>query len=109
MISSNAIKVIELTTFDAGDLIATFLPINTTGLPDACYKIRIINRSKGDVIVSYDGVTDNDYVQHDTVLNVTVPTQKKDALAFRKKMKVYLRGAIGIGYIHLIGYYQPRG
>jgi len=106
--TKNRIFAIDMTHFDSADMVGTFLPINSLGLDEACFIIRITNDTSADVIVSFDGVTDNDYVRYGETLQLyAVPSD--DRTNFAKGLVVYLRGAANQGYIYLSGYYKLPG
>lgn len=107
--AQNKAKPIILTEFDSANLVAGFLPINPLGLPEACFLIRIINNSDTDVIVSYDGLNDHEFVPGGTQATLNfqtnaVPNNKECLLA--KGTVIYVRGTAGQGDIYLSGYYQ---
>jgi len=80
--------------------------INPDGLDEACVIIRIINRCKDDMTVSFDGATAHDYIKSDGEMQIPAPFQV-DQSGFRKLTKVYVKGTQSTGLIHLCGYYQP--
>lgn len=80
---------------------AAYAPINPTGLPYACYMLRVINATNALVTISYDGVTD-----HDWVLTASFNQLWIDAdTLFAKGLKVYAKGA-GAGSVYLAAYYK---
>lgn len=105
----NWIDAVEMTSFDSSTMLATFQPIDATGLDYACFLIRIVNDSDKDVIISYDGTTDHDYlIAHDTLnLSIQRNSQPGSRVAqMRENSVIYLRGTAGTGNIYLAGYYQ---
>jgi len=98
-----------LDSFNAGGLDPiAFKPINTLGLIRPCCLIRIVNRAKHDVFISYDGVNEHDFIPHGEVLEVNIRTSvghDEDA-QFSKRTIVYVKGSVSIGYIHITGYTQ---
>lgn len=110
----NSIQAIQMTSFNTNALAVTYKPINSSGLTEACYLIRIINDSNIDVTISFDGVTANDYVRTGETLELaalSVPNSSSSNLGhFRQGTVVSVKGTgAGAGYIYLSGYYQPFG
>jgi len=110
----NYISPVERIYFDSLTLDpVNYQVINNYGFEGACAILRIVNESDANIVISYDGVTDHDYVQdysHMT-LNFQFNSQVNGNVSLIKKWShVYVRGAsvpkIG-GYIYLTGYYQP--
>lgn len=106
----NYVLAVPLSSINA-DTLGAYQPLNTGGLPHACFMIAIINGSNTDIVVSYNGVTDHDYVQanHERVIPAQNNAQPNNFTAlFKKGTTVYVRAAgAGIGSINLAGYYQP--
>lgn len=108
MESKNRVIPIVMTSFDTAGLDGTYKVVNTSGLEEACYVLRIINDSDIDVIVSYDGVNANDYVQAGETLQVYSQVYERNHTNFAKGTKVYVTGAgAGTGLVYLSGYHQP--
>ncbi len=103
MQNSGPVKAILLSEFDAAIINpAQFLPINgPAGLDQACFFLRIANNSNVAIIISYDGVNDNEFLRANESINLDVYPNN-----FRKGIRVYVSGAAaGIGTITLSGYY----
>lgn len=106
----SAVKNVTMTSFDSAVLLVTFLPINTAGLSDACFLIRITNDSTVDIILSYDGTNDHDIILAGTVIEIASQTNSRpnNIAQIAQGTIVYVRGAAaGVGLIYLAGYYQP--
>lgn len=100
----NSFLPVVMTSINAGTLDAgTYKAINSSGLEKACRLIRILNRSKLDVLVSFDGTTDHDYLIHGTELEI-YPPYVIDFTGFRKSSKVYVKSAASVGAIYLMAY-----
>jgi hypothetical protein len=111
MAVKNIVSAIPMTSINANTFNGTYMVINAAGLPQACTLLRIMNKSNVDVLVSYDGVTDNDYVQANTTLEINPQLNAQPNnyhAAFPKSMPVYVNGAHGAGLVYLVGYYQPN-
>lgn len=81
------------------------------GYPNAPFLIRIINDSNNDVDISYDGVTNHDYLIAQQTLELTSQTNSPyntNAALFPVGFKVYLAGAAGAGTIYLAAYYLQQ-
>jgi len=109
--SKNAVKLIELTSIDVSILDGAYLPINPLGLDEACFMVRIINDSNLDVHVSYDGVTDHEFVMYGESLKAPIPPDTGSKVNFAKGSIVYVSGdgAQYTGNIYLSGYYRANG
>jgi hypothetical protein len=110
--SKNSIKAVPMTTFASTSVSGTYAPIITGGLAQACYLLRIINDTTQDVTISFDGVTDADYILLGTGNNIPAiyGAQPNSYVAlFPKGMQIYVKGTAGTGNIYVSGYYQPRG
>jgi len=104
-----AVKAIPLTNFDSAALDPIlYQPINVVGIPHACFLLRIVNDSNGEVVISYDGEVGHDLVlsNSELSLNFQANSQPPGYLAlFKKGSQVFVRGNPGVGTINLIGYY----
>jgi uncharacterized protein (UPF0303 family) len=105
----NSIKAVPLKNIDSSTVGATYKAINSTGLPNGCFLIKITNNSTQDVTVSYDGTTDHEYVIKATSVQISGESNNEQYVAFPGSMVVYVKGTAGTGNIYLSGYYQPQG
>lgn len=108
--AKNHIRAITLTSLDTSTLASAYKAINSAGLPEACVLVNITNDSDTDLLVSYDGTTDHDYVRATTRIDLnlqtnSLPNGKVSQLA--KGTVVYVKSAAGTGSVYLSGYYQP--
>ena len=103
----------EMTEFDAADLGAAFQVISDTGFPEPCVYLRLINNSDADITISFDGVTNHDFVQSENRLEIytqisSLPQNRVSV--FQKGTKIYVSGPQqSKGTIYLCGYYRPKG
>lgn len=110
MATKSSVNPIEMMSFNATGLTTSYKSINSDGFYYPCGLIRIINDSNKNILVSYDGATDHDYVQDGAVLQL--PFQSNLALnsgiaQMKKGTVVYIKSdAAGTGLIYLVGYYQ---
>ncbi len=108
----NIIKAIPISVLDSAAVLAQYQPINPNGLPFPCTILRINNNSNQAIIISYDGVTDHEYVSslQDLKIDAQANSQPNNQVSvFPKGLVVYIRGIAGMGTITLSGYYQPQG
>jgi len=83
-----------------------------TGLPEACFMLRIVNNSNINILVSYDSVIVHDAVRtlEKADLNFQSNSQSSGHFALMAKgTKVYIAAegqGGGAGFIYLAGYYQ---
>lgn len=112
MAVKNIIKAIPLTTFNAAGLLVTYLPINPNGLDEPCIILRISNNSNIAVTISYDGITDHDYLLSNDLLQIEAQTNslpKPKVCVFAKGTVIYVKSTgAGLGNISLSGYFQPQ-
>lgn len=110
MAISSSVKAVPMTSFNTTGLTTSYKVINASGLPEACFLLRIFNASDKPVSVSYDGSTDHDYVTNGGGLQIPFQDNanpNNSAANIKKKTKVYVKGAgAGTGLIYLSAYYQ---
>jgi hypothetical protein len=103
----NTVSAIPLAAVDAATFNGAYQLVG--GLPHACFMLRFINNTTEDVLVSYDGVTDNDVIVHDTTVQIESQTNSQPnnfTCLFGKGMNIYLKAATGTGEFYIAGYYQ---
>jgi hypothetical protein len=106
----NIVQAIPLTSITSASVTGSYAAINSTGLPNACFMIEIINNSTMDVTVSYDGTNDHEFVPTLTTTKLEFQTnsQPGNYLAnLALGTKVYVKGTAGTGSVFLAGYFQP--
>lgn len=109
--AQNFVQAIPMSIFNAATLDPiTKQPINSSGLPNACFLIRIVNDSDRDIFISYDGIADHDFLRTGESLQLPFESNSSPnnyVANLRAGTKVYLSGvAGGSGSIYLIGYFQ---
>ncbi len=110
----NSIQVVPVATFNSAALQAlVYLPVNIGGLPHPCFRIRISNFATTGIIYSFDGVTDNDYMNPDQTIDIPGgfgASQPNNTCAlWAKGTTLWVRGTAGVGLIAVSGYYQSQG
>lgn len=107
----NFVLTIPLTSINSATIGAAYQPINTGGLLFPCFALHITNASNADVIISFNGTTDHEYLiaGRDIFIQAQTNSQPQNKVAlFKAGMVVYVRGAAGIGTVNVAGYYQPN-
>lgn len=109
--AKNSMLAIEMESIDSATFTGNYQAINVGGLTEPCSIIRIINDSDRDIVVSYDGVLDNDFVGNGDHMDLNFQTNSQPNNKVAKMAQgtvVYVAGlAGGTGLIYLAGYYQP--
>ena len=106
--SVNYVSPITMVSKNAAALTGGFDLVNT-GLTEACFVLRIVNDSNSDVIISYDGVTNHDYVVAGTSLQIYAQASAQPAsyvALFRKGQRVFVKGTAGVGLIYVVAYFN---
>ena len=106
----NKLQAIPLGIFDATTLTANYKPIYTGGLPHSLAFLRINNASAVDIIISYDGVTDHDYIFAGTTFELyaqmnSQPRNQVMYLPAGYALSVKFAKMPGLGEIYVSGYY----
>lgn len=111
--AKNLVKAIELIVYDSAGLTTSFQPLNPAGLDASCFYIRINNGSNRDITISYDGVTDHDFVDDTTEIELNFQQNASPngyVALLAKGTIIYARAAsAGTGNIYISGYYTPQG
>ena len=82
-----------------------------TGIPEACFLIRIVNASNRDITISYDGTTDHDYLQDGDTLQLPLQANNQPRghiSLLGEGTHIYVKGTAGTGYIYFAGYYAMK-
>jgi len=105
----NCIKADYVEIFNSSGLTTSYQALNAGGLKGPTVLLRLYNASSRDIIISYDGVLDNDFVSAgDTlILNFQANAAPNNYAAMMKKgTVVYIKGnSAGTGLISLSAYY----
>jgi len=109
--AKNAILPIEMESFNSAALsgVGTFDALNPDGLDHSVFLLRIINDSDTDILISYDGVVDHDYVPAGDILQVDLQPNTQigtSTAGIRQGTVVYAEGTAGTGLIYVAGYYR---
>jgi len=91
-----------------------YTPINPTGLPEACFYVKVINASSAEFFISYDYPvnTNHAFLQSGGTLEVNAGTLENSNVGLKKGtvVAVYYGGAPAVGTVYLSGYYlAPEG
>lgn len=111
MAVKNSVAPIPLSSIDSADFDDTYQLLTTAaGLPNAIQIMRISNDSGTGVLISYDGVTDHDFlIDGDQMyFNFQANSQPNTSIAkLSAGTKVYVKGAeTSTGLVYLSGWYQ---
>ncbi len=110
----NSIQVVPLETFTSAALNpAVYQAVNTAGLPNPCFKIRISNLNTTVIIISFDGVTDHEIIGANQTVDLSggfgASQPNNNSALWSKGTIMYVRGTAGVGLIAISGYYQSQG
>jgi hypothetical protein len=100
--------MLPLATFNAAALVAGYTSVNSPGFLKPIFFMRIVNASNSPVTISFDGVTDHEYLPINGEFNFAVQqnAQPNSQLALISAYtQVYVKGAAGVGFITVSGYY----
>ncbi len=104
------VKAIAATQVNSNLFGAGLVPINVNGLDQACFLLRIINKSNMTVFISYDHVNAADIIPPNNTLQLDFQTNSAPngyIANLRKGTIVYAdAAAAGVGIVYLVGYYQ---
>lgn len=106
--AQSSVKAVPLVVFDSATVTGTFQVIDPDGFIAACFLICITNESNMPILISFDGVTSHEYIPANTVKELPVQTNAQpnsNTALWSKYSKVYVKGATGVGFITLSGYY----
>jgi len=105
--ASSRVAAMPMETFNSATLTGNY-DLAHTGLPAACFLLKIVNNSDTDVTVSYDGVDGHDFVRNDNKLEINFQTNSQPhghVNLLSQGTRIYLAGVAGTGNIYIIGYY----
>jgi len=105
----NSVFAIPLTSLESTGITGTYAPINATGLPQACWKLRITNDTDEDVTLSYDGINDHEYLPTTDILEIYAGSQgqpNNHLCNFAKGTVIWAKGTTGTGFLYLSGMSQ---
>lgn len=110
--SKNTVKAIPVEIILASTFDDTLLPMNAPGgLPKACFSLHVLNDSDQDIIVSFDGVTNQIIILANTerelsFQNFSRPNNQVALMA--KGTIIYVRAPVGTGAVTVSGFYQQE-
>lgn len=111
MAVKNYVLAVPLSSLASTGFSGTYAAINATGLPQACWMIRLTNNSDQDATISFNGSTDNEFIPKATSREIYAQAsmQPNGYIAnFAKGTVVWVKGTAGMtGSIYLSGYYNP--
>ena len=102
---------IPMSSFASSSITASYQAVNSNGFLLDIKILRIINNSSSDITISYDGITDHDFIQLGSVLNLSLQSNhacnslySSGTLYGRQFQKVYAKGTAGTGNLYVVGY-----
>ena len=103
----------EMAILDGADFTGAYQPINAPlGLPQACCYMKISNDSTVDIMISYDGVTNHEWIETGGRSEQYFQISNRpgnDVSMVTKGQIIYLIGtAQSAGSVYLMGYYRPQ-
>lgn len=105
----NSIKADEVAIFNSAGLSTSYQALNSGGLAGPTVLLRLYNGSSKDLIISYDGVKDHDFLKTGETLTLNFQANAAPnnyAAMLRKGTIVYIKGnSSGTGLISLAAYY----
>ncbi len=109
----NRLQAIPLGIFDSAALTANYQPIYPGGLPAPLASMRILNLGSEDIIISYDGITDHDYIVAHTIYSFAAqigsqPSNYVMLIAKGYLLSVKFAKQAGVGNIYISGYYTAE-
>ncbi len=110
----NIVKFIDRTAIDSATFTGAYQAINPTGLPFPCILIKIVNGSTVPIVIStdislsagQDVYPANSAGVYDLQTNA-LPVS--EAACFPAGTIFYVKAAAGVGFVSLVGIYQPQG
>jgi hypothetical protein len=108
---SNKIQATPLMTLAGASLTVNYQSINSpNGLPSACVMLLFSNSSNRDITVSFDGVTDQEYVRASSdkpllFQNMSEPNNSVALMPATTQIYVKAAGGAGIGTVAVSAYY----
>ena len=110
MAQTNRIKPLVLTTVDTSEISAiTWIAFDDDGIEGACFFLRITNDSDTDVIITYNGADDHEFIAADSTIEVNFQTNSSPSGYVSKLKKgtvISVSGSAGTGLVYLAGYYN---
>jgi len=95
----------KLYSIAAGDITGDFKPINTERLPSYTYCLRMVNNSDQPIIISYDGLTEHEYIRANR--KISINSQANNVLANKKS---FIQGSYAsIIYVRWYKFQGPTG
>ena len=90
----------------ASALSNNYKEVGEFGTPSPCVTLRIMNNSKLDILISYNGVDDNDFLGAGETLHLSEGSALNPG--FRKGIKVFTKKAPKREKIYVTGYCQTK-
>ena len=104
----NTVKAIPLTTILAAAVPAAYSAAPQLTLPNAVFFLRIVNQTNNPITISFDGVTDHEYVLSGQVFEINTQTNSlpnNKVGLFSARDTIFIKGAGGGTAVTISGYY----
>ena len=106
--AQNTVKAIPLTTILSAALPAAYPAVPQVTLPNAIFFLRIVNETNHHIHISFDGVTDHEYVLKETVFEINTQTNSlpnNKVSLFAARDTIFIKGTGGGTSVTISGYY----
>ena len=112
MAFKNKVLPIPLSSIDSSTFTGAYQLLSAAaGIPNPCVMLHMANHSSVAVTISYDGVTDHDFLlaEHERELNFQTNANAQNwAASLAQGTKIYVKAAAGLGSIYLSGFFIPQ-
>ena len=106
----NYVYPIPMTSIDSATFSGSYQAINSTGIPQSCFLLKVVNNSNQLVTISWNGTTDHDIAPSTSAYVYDYQTNKQpnnDMALAQKGQIIYAKGTAGVGLVYLVGFYNP--
>lgn len=111
MADLSSFQCIPMAVFDSSTLTGTYASMNSTGFADDIKILKMYNGASVAVTISYDGVTDHDFLPVGATVIIDLQTNHSDFSSYgagtlygRKGQIIFGKGTAGTGNIYIIGF-----
>ncbi len=108
----NTMLAMPLQTVASAGIAVGYTTANSVTIGHSVSILRINNATTQALTVSYDGVTDHEYLVNGQTLQIDAQTNSlPNAVCcnFKNGLQIFFKGGAGTGQVAISGYYQPLG
>ena len=106
MATKNSVLPIAMTSINATGVSTAYATINASGTTNSCIILRLVNNTNKNLIVSFDGINDHDFVKAGEILELSPTSNYAGIPGFKKGTVIHVKSdAAGTGLAYLSGYY----